>query len=443
MAFRDQMPGWVRPNALAGLLAFAIVAGVAIFGCATVLDGKVPTAVDYFDMATAAQTVGEAKATAAAPLVQHTLPLEQEFKPVVVETDAFPHARAAPMLITRYDPAAIAELKQAVSERIVVDDASPWHDGKKQTYRTMCVRLCDGAYFPISFATTRRYFARDEAQCATRCGSPARLFVFPNPGGSPDLMRDLNGRSYVTLPTAFQFRKGAVASCSCRSEPWEAASRERHRFYALQSDLAAGKAVDMAELVSLRRRYATAVATPLTAAAASRPRAAAPSGAVTNAALSPVAQVIELSVHGIAAGKAPAFPHIAAHVAASQMDVPVALPLVQPLATLVGASRDEGDSAVASEPPLPIRSAAVRTDAASNNDMVARLSRSKIRSQRQGTNRRLVGSLTNEAQATAAQQRSGQMSKQLMKHAIWGIGPNARGAPRGTSAYDTFVRNFF
>jgi len=33
------------------------------------------------------------------------------------------------------------------------------------TYRTLCVRRCDGYYFPISFSTTRDHLAVDEAMC--------------------------------------------------------------------------------------------------------------------------------------------------------------------------------------------------------------------------------------------------------------------------------------
>src|SRR5262245_49985282 len=67
------------------------------------------------------------------------------------------------------------------------------------TFRTLCVRLCDGYYWPISFTTTNASFARDSAACEKSCGSPARLFVYKNPGGDPDDMEDLRGRPYKLL----------------------------------------------------------------------------------------------------------------------------------------------------------------------------------------------------------------------------------------------------
>ena len=37
------------------------------------------------------------------------------------------------------------------------------------TFRTLCVRTCDGFYFPISYATTPARFAEDERTCQRLC----------------------------------------------------------------------------------------------------------------------------------------------------------------------------------------------------------------------------------------------------------------------------------
>jgi len=39
--------------------------------------------------------------------------------------------------------------------------------GLANTYRTLCVRSCDGYYFPISYATGRGRFKTDAAVCAS------------------------------------------------------------------------------------------------------------------------------------------------------------------------------------------------------------------------------------------------------------------------------------
>src|SRR5262245_492851 len=42
--------------------------------------------------------------------------------------------------------------------------------------RTLCVRLCDGFYFPISNAIPRSELARDATRCSAGCGVEAQLF---------------------------------------------------------------------------------------------------------------------------------------------------------------------------------------------------------------------------------------------------------------------------
>jgi hypothetical protein len=103
---------------------------------------------------------------------------------------------------------------------------------KTETYRTLCVRLCDGFYFPISFSTLRGRFAVDAKQCEQSCPAKSRLFVHRNPGQDVDDMVDLDGRPYRSLPTAFLHRAQYVADCTCRGNPWDEASIARHRAYA-------------------------------------------------------------------------------------------------------------------------------------------------------------------------------------------------------------------
>jgi hypothetical protein len=96
--------------------------------------------------------------------------------------------------------------------------ADPTGPSVTATYRTLCVRLCDGFYFPISFAVPESGLTRDAEQCRASCGTEARLFYHPNPGGSVASMSDLAGRAYSALPTAFAYRKTLVAGCSCRPQ---------------------------------------------------------------------------------------------------------------------------------------------------------------------------------------------------------------------------------
>lgn len=104
--------------------------------------------------------------------------------------------------------------------------------GGRGTYRTVCVRLCDGFYFPISASTTRDRFGVDDRACRSKCGSDSRLFVYNTAGGSPDTMVDVRGRAYANLETAFRYRTAYDAACKCRAHPWEPDSIKAHKAYA-------------------------------------------------------------------------------------------------------------------------------------------------------------------------------------------------------------------
>lgn len=91
------------------------------------------------------------------------------------------------------------------------------------TYRTVCVRTCDGFYFPISFETTPDRFREDEQTCQRMCpAADVQLFTYHNPGEDVAQAVSLNGRLYTELPTAFQYRKALNPACSCRrpGESW-------------------------------------------------------------------------------------------------------------------------------------------------------------------------------------------------------------------------------
>lgn len=87
-------------------------------------------------------------------------------------------------------------------------------------YRTVCVRLCDGYYFPVSQATSRRHFYRDAEVCQSLCRGQTRLFYTPS--DAPDMKRavDISGLSYRNLANAFTYRKKLVKGCVCRPAPW-------------------------------------------------------------------------------------------------------------------------------------------------------------------------------------------------------------------------------
>ncbi len=85
------------------------------------------------------------------------------------------------------------------------------------TYRTVCVRLCDGYYFPISFSTLPNHFQRDADVCQSKCAAPVELYYHQNPGSQMEQAVGAKSQEpYTKLKSAFRYRKEYVAGCSCK-----------------------------------------------------------------------------------------------------------------------------------------------------------------------------------------------------------------------------------
>jgi Protein of unknown function (DUF2865) len=86
------------------------------------------------------------------------------------------------------------------------------------TFRTVCVRTCDGGYFPVSFATYQARFQDDERTCKALCpATEATLFTYRNPGEDINQAVSINGQPYTSLPNAFKFRTEFNPSCACKA----------------------------------------------------------------------------------------------------------------------------------------------------------------------------------------------------------------------------------
>ena len=116
------------------------------------------------------------------------------------------------------------------------------------SYRTVCVRLCDGFFFPVGYGTDASNLERDSAKCESSCSSGARLYVTRNADDTIDDMVDLRGQPYSRLKTAGLYRKAYDEACKCRPHAWEEASLNRHRIYALDVQLKKGNKSVVAEL---------------------------------------------------------------------------------------------------------------------------------------------------------------------------------------------------
>jgi hypothetical protein len=117
--------------------------------------------------------------------------------------------------------------RRTINEQTAAPDADTFGDGAQQgtrwsggNHRTLCVRTCDGYFFPISYSSSRGDFDRDTKACAAMCpGTPTALYHHRVPQEeSEEMVSAVDGTPYADLPTAFDYREPGftrAAACSC------------------------------------------------------------------------------------------------------------------------------------------------------------------------------------------------------------------------------------
>jgi len=149
-------------------------------------------------------------------------------------------------------------------------------------YRAVCVRLCDGFFYPLAYSTTAASLAQEAERCQSSCAAPAELYVYRNPGQEIEQAISLNGSAYMDLPVALKFRKTYVNGCSCKQAEYnptaiEEANKRAEAEEAAQGGKSKGKG-----------KIAAVPASPPAAQAAATP--AAPEVTGSNAPANPPAQ---------------------------------------------------------------------------------------------------------------------------------------------------------
>jgi hypothetical protein len=91
------------------------------------------------------------------------------------------------------------------------------------SYRTICVRTCDGYYFPVSYSTSQANFRNDEQACQRMCpAAEVQLFSYRNPGEDVSNAVSMSGQPYNSMPNAYKYRQEFNPACACRrpGESW-------------------------------------------------------------------------------------------------------------------------------------------------------------------------------------------------------------------------------
>jgi len=84
-------------------------------------------------------------------------------------------------------------------------------------YRTVCVRMCDGYFYPVSYSASPSKFPEDERTCQASCpASEAQLFMHRNPGEDINQAVSQTGQLYTAIPNAFRYRQSFDQSCTCK-----------------------------------------------------------------------------------------------------------------------------------------------------------------------------------------------------------------------------------
>lgn len=113
------------------------------------------------------------------------------------------------------NPQREAALRREAEERRLRDeDVSPRRGG-----RLVCVRACDGSFFPLQNLPESGRSGADE-MCQALCpGAQTAAYAMPS-GPDADLAQavSLRGQAYTKLAGAFKFQKSFDPSCSCRKE---------------------------------------------------------------------------------------------------------------------------------------------------------------------------------------------------------------------------------
>jgi hypothetical protein len=97
------------------------------------------------------------------------------------------------------------------------------------TYKTLCVRTCDGFYFPISYSALPNKFAEDAQTCQHLCpAADVALYSHRSSGEDVNQAVSANGRLYTEMANAFAYRKQFNPSCSCKApgQTWAEALKQ-------------------------------------------------------------------------------------------------------------------------------------------------------------------------------------------------------------------------
>lgn len=100
-------------------------------------------------------------------------------------------------------------------------DAPPGPAAKPRAAQVLCVRHCDGAFYPLATDVASDRMADMDRVCQAQCPSAesSAYASTASAGGTGDVSAATatDGSAYSALPAAFGYLKGSAKACSCRA----------------------------------------------------------------------------------------------------------------------------------------------------------------------------------------------------------------------------------
>ncbi|MEP9388291.1 DUF2865 domain-containing protein [Mesorhizobium sp. KR9-304] len=121
----------------------------------------------------------------------------------------------------RYDEQNVRRVPESIEGGWVNDGGRIRYSAPPGNYRTLCVRTCDGYYFPISNASSPWDFERDQQNCQSSCpGTEVQIYYHRPSQESQDMVSGLSGAPYSDLPAAWLYKQSGTpspAGCACNA----------------------------------------------------------------------------------------------------------------------------------------------------------------------------------------------------------------------------------
>jgi hypothetical protein len=98
----------------------------------------------------------------------------------------------------------------------------------------ICVRQCDGGFFPVSYSARRSNLDELNSLCRALCPNAEATLYTKSPWRDVDTAVSLDGDNYADHPNALKFQKTRVAGCGCKppGKSWAEALEEAERMLA-------------------------------------------------------------------------------------------------------------------------------------------------------------------------------------------------------------------